>query len=110
MIFEASSANGLKRDNLLGPTNFVNAATSDPGKIGLAVETTMVLRLMNLFGTTGHTDRFDPWVLHNRSHLSHFRWLVYHRSILSLVVLDASVFVRFENVHEPACGSNFASV
>ena len=42
------------------PRFFVNALTSDSAKIGLALETTMVLRPMNLFGTILHADRFDP--------------------------------------------------
>ena len=35
-----------KRDNLFDPTIFVNAPTSDSAKIGLAMKTTMALRLM----------------------------------------------------------------
>ena len=44
-----------KRENLFDPTIFVNAHTNDSPKIGLPV-----LRLMNLFGTSGNGDRFDP--------------------------------------------------
>ena len=44
-----------KRDNLFYQTNFVNA----PARIGLAFETTMVLRLMVLFRTIGHASLVD---------------------------------------------------
>ena len=49
-----------ERDNLFDLMNFVNSPTSDCARIGLALETTMVLSLMNLFGTIGHAVRFDP--------------------------------------------------
>ena len=42
-----------KRHDLLDPTNFVNFPTSDSARIGLSFKATMVLRLMNLFGTIG---------------------------------------------------------
>ena len=77
-----------KRGNLFDPTIFVNAPTSDSAKVGLAIETTMVLRLIV------NADRFDPRWHHDRSHLSHFRWLVHHRPILSPVVLETKVFVH----------------
>ena len=49
-----------KRNKMFGPTMFVRVPTNDFAKIGLGSETTMVFRLMNLFGTLGHADRFDP--------------------------------------------------
>ena len=49
-----------KRGDLFDLTSFVNVPTSDCARIGLALETTMVLRLMNLFGSIGHAVRFDP--------------------------------------------------
>ena len=70
-----------KHNNLFDPTHFVNAPTSDSVKIGLAIETTMVLRLKNLFGTSGHANRFDSVI--EIIHMSHLRWLVFHRSILT---------------------------
>ena len=100
----------VKRDNLFDPAYFVNAPTSDSARIGLAVETTIVLSLMNLSRTSGHADRVDPKVLHHRNHLSHVHWWMHEaRSMLSLVVHKTTVCVWFETVHEPIFGSNTAN-
>ena len=49
-----------KRDNQLDPTNFSSVPTNESAKIRAALETTIVLILMNLFGTVGRADGFDP--------------------------------------------------
>ena len=96
----------MKCDNLFDPTDFVNAPTNDPAKIGLAMETTTVLSLINLSETICHGDRVDPRVLHNRNHLNHFRRLTQKAlSMLSLVVRKTTVCV-----YEPIFGSNIADV
>ena len=38
---------------------------------------------------------------HSRSRRSQFRWMMYHRSILSLEVAENLICVRLEFVHEP---------
>ena len=62
------------------PSNFLPRIsrvfpTNDFAKVGLALETTIVLSLMKLSGTIGHADRLDPNMFHDRNHLSHFCWL-----------------------------------
>ena len=49
----ALTLNQSGNDTLVGPKNFVNAATSDSAKIAI------VLRPMNLLETMGYADRVD---------------------------------------------------
>ena len=87
----------MNHGNLFDPV-----PTIDSAKIRLAVETTIVSSLVNLFGTIGHADRVEPKLLHGRHHLNHFRWLMHKvRSTLSLVVHKTTVLVLSEIVHEP---------
>ena len=67
----------------------------------------IVLWLMNLFEIIGHV--FDPWGLHNRSRLSHCRWMGYNvRSRLSLVVHKTRVCVQLESLRDQIFDTNFA--
>ena len=62
---------------------------------------------MNLSGTTGHADRVDAKLLHNRNHLSRFRCFMHEvGSVLSLVIHKTELFVLVLNVHEPTFRSN----
>ena len=53
---------------------FKNAPIITSIHIGLTFGIMKIMWSMNLFGSVRHADRCNSWGLHNRNHLSHFRW------------------------------------
>ena len=53
---------------------FLNAPIITSIQIDLLFGIMKMLWSMNLFESDRHPHRFDSWGLHNRNHLSHFRW------------------------------------